>query len=293
MRWRNRLCDVNPNTLCLDIDIVNDKLKGSPKGTYSGIIPIDFAGYPVNMDKFKSLAEEYGLWLLEDSCHAPGGRFYDSNGNFQNCGNGQFADLAIFSFHPVKHISCGEGGIITTNNRKLYQKLLLLRSHGITKDKNLFHENHGGWYYEMNELGFNYRISDINASLGLSQLSRAKENLLKRKAIAKKYDEAFKDIEWIKPVVSVKGHAYHLYIIKIEKRKELYDFLRKENIFSQVHYIPIHLHPFYKSIGWKSGDFPIAEDYYEKCLSIPIYPSLERNQQNFIIEKIKSFNPKI
>ena len=145
----------------------------------------------------------------------------------------------------------------------------------------------------MNELGFNYRISDINASLGLSQLSRAKENLLKRKAIAKKYDEAFKDIEWIKPVVSVKGHAYHLYIIKIEKRKELYDFLRKENIFSQVHYIPIHLHPFYKSIGWKSGDFPIAEDYYEKCLSIPIYPSLERNQQNFIIEKIKSFNPKI
>lgn len=286
-------CDINPNTLCLDIDLVNKKLKASPKGTYSGIIPIDFAGYPVKMDEFKSLAEEYGLWLLEDSCHAPGAMFHDSNGNFQNCGNGQFTDLAIFSFHPVKHISCGEGGIITTNNRKLYQKILRLRSHGITKDKNLLQENHGGWYYEMNELGYNYRMSDINASLGLSQLSRAKDNLLKRRLIAKKYDEAFKDLEWIKPVVSVEGHSYHLYIIKTEKRKELYDFLRKENIFSQVHYIPIHLHPFYKSFGWKSGDFPITEDYYEKCLSIPIYPTLERNQQSFIIEKIKSFNPLI
>ncbi|HVX26652.1 MAG TPA: UDP-4-amino-4,6-dideoxy-N-acetyl-beta-L-altrosamine transaminase [Parafilimonas sp.] len=282
--------DIDSSTALIDINKIKELLSTSPKGTYEGIIPVDFAGYPVNLEELRALANEYNLWILEDACHAPGGYFTDSKGVKQNCGNGVYADLAIFSFHPVKHIACGEGGMITTNNKTLYENLLLLRTHGITKSPSLMHENHGGWYYEMLDLGYNYRLSDINAALGISQLQRANENLQKRKAIAKKYDEAFasSNIKLIKPKEGF-SHAYHLYVIEVENRKGLYDYLKQHNIFAQVHYIPVTTLPYYRQLGYKTECYPNAKAYYEKCLSIPMYPTLTDEEQSFVISKVLEF----
>jgi len=282
--------DIDPSTALIDVEKVQKLLASSPKGSYQGIIPVDFAGYPVDLEKLRTLANEYGLWILEDACHAPGGWFTDSKGAQQKCGNGVYADLAIFSFHPVKHIACGEGGMITTNNKTLCERLLLLRTHGITKDVSLMEENHGGWYYEMQELGYNYRLSDINAALGISQLKRANQGLRRRQMIAKKYDKAFEgtNIKLIKPTNSFK-HAYHLYIIQVENRKGLYDCLRKYQIFSQVHYIPVPQQPYYKHRGYKPECYSHANAYYEKCLSLPMYPTLTDKEQAFVISKVLEF----
>ncbi|MBX2875008.1 MAG: UDP-4-amino-4,6-dideoxy-N-acetyl-beta-L-altrosamine transaminase [Saprospiraceae bacterium] len=281
--------DVEPDTALLDIDKVRILLESHPKGTFSGIIPVDFAGLAVDLSSFRALADEYDLWIIEDACHAPGGFFTDGKGSKQQCGNGQFADAAIFSFHPVKHIACGEGGMITTNDKEVYEKLLLLRTHGITKDPVKLQENHGGWYYEMQDLGFNYRISDINCALGLSQLKRADARLSKRRAIAKVYDQAFMDTP-IRPLAKPLdgGHAYHLYVIQMEERKLLYDELRAKGVYAQVHYIPVHLQPYYKQLGWRKGDLPVAEEYYEQCLSLPMYPELTLAEQLQVIELTKS-----
>ena len=282
--------DIDPETYLLDIKSVRNLLQNSPKGTYKGIIPVDFAGRSINLEDFKKLANEFGCWIIEDACHAPGGYFRDSKGTKQFCGNGQFADLSIFSFHPVKHIACGEGGMITTNDEKLYQKLLKIRTHGITKDTALMSENEGGWYYEMQEIGFNYRLTDFQAALGTSQLKRADVGLIRRREIAKIYFEAFKNNPKIKFQSGiVDGHAYHLYIIELEKRKELYEFLKSKQIFCQVHYIPLHKMPYYQSLGWKQGDFESAENYYKGCLSLPMFPSLTNEQQTHIIESIFLF----
>ncbi len=282
--------DIDPTTYLLDINSVEDLLKSAPKGTYKGIIPVDFAGRSVNTEAFRKLADEYGCWILEDACHAPGGYFKDSNNEKQLCGNGVYADLAIFSFHPVKHIAAGEGGIITTNNEELYKKVSLLRTHGITKDPALLHENHGGWYYEMQELGFNYRLTDFQAALGNSQLQRADEGLKRRREIAAKYNAAFSGKNFIHGQSGdIEGHAYHLYIVEVDDRKGLYDYMREYKIFAQVHYIPVHMQPYYRDLGWKKGDFPHAEKYYEQCLSLPMYPTLSDEEQNFVIETILNY----
>ena len=291
--------DIDPETYLLDFDSVKSILEASPMGTYQGIIPVDFAGRAVDLEKFRKLADEYNLWIIEDSCHAPGGCFIDEKGNEQNCGNGNFADLAIFSFHPVKHIASGEGGMITTNNEVLYQKLLMLRTHGIVKSNELYTnsiELAGGkdtyplWYMEMQELGFNYRLTDFQAALGLSQLKRADEGLQRRREIAQTYYEAFKNKSFIKGQSGVVvGHAYHLYIIEVENRLELYNYLRTKNIFAQIHYIPCHLMPYYKEFGWKEGDMPNAEKYYKHCISLPMYPTLTNEEQLFVIQSIIEF----
>jgi UDP-4-amino-4,6-dideoxy-N-acetyl-beta-L-altrosamine transaminase len=282
--------DIDPKTYLLDINKVRQLLEKHPKGYFQGIIPVDFAGNAVNLEAFKKLADEFGCWIIEDACHAPGGYFIDSNDKKQNCGNSNFADLAIFSFHPVKHIACGEGGMVTTNDEKLYNKLIKLRTHGITKDPNLMHNNDGGWYYEMQELGYNYRLTDFQAALGISQLKRANEGLKRRREIAEVYSNAFKNISSIKGQSDVvEGHAYHLYIIETDKRKELYGHLRSKNIFCQVHYIPVHTLPYYQELGWKKGDFSNAENYYNGCLSLPMYPTLTAQEQTFVIDTIISF----
>ena len=282
--------DIDPNTYLLDINKVRNLLENSPKGTYKGIITVDFSGRPVDMEAFKDLSEEFNLWILQDSCHSPGGYFLDSNNIKQNCGSCNFSDLAIFSFHPVKHITTGEGGMITTNDKKLYKKLLTLRSHGIIKSPDINNSNKGEWYYEMQDLGYNYRLTDIQASLGISQLKRAKSGLNKRFKIAENYDKAFSNKNFIKRKPKLlQGHAFHLYVVEVEKRKELYEFLKKNNIFPQIHYIPIHLMPYYKKFGYNKGDFPNAENYYRNCLSLPIFPSLTSEEQSYIIEKIFDF----
>jgi hypothetical protein len=322
--------DIDPETYLLDIKEVEKLLKASPKGTYKGIIPVDFSGRAVNLEAFRKLADEYGCWIIEDACHAPGGYFTDSKNHKHNCGNGDYAELAIFSFHPVKHIAAGEGGMITTNDEKLYKRLQTLRTHGITKDVNLFQNSlataygfksmaddpmttnnargannpaitndsmrrkaqndYPGWYMEMQELGFNYRLTDFQAALGLSQLNRADEGLARRREIASLYEQAFSGKSFIKRQSGViDGHAYHLYIVEVEDRIGLYDYLRDKNIFAQVHYIPVHLMPYYKQFGWKEGDMPNAEDYYKHCISLPMFPSLTNEEQNFVINTIYTF----
>jgi UDP-4-amino-4,6-dideoxy-N-acetyl-beta-L-altrosamine transaminase len=282
--------DIDPETFLIDIKEVRVLLESMPPNTFKGIIAVDFAGYPVNLETYRKIADEYGLWLIEDACHAPGGYFLDSKKEKQFCGNGNFADLSVFSFHPVKHIAAGEGGMITTNDEKLYRKLLNLRTHGIQQDHSKMIENHGPWYYEMQELGFNYRLTDIQASLAISQLKRAGQNLEKRLQLAQKYDKAFKNTPIQTPKISHDVfHAYHLYVIRTGKRDELIKYLRQLNIMAQVHYIPVHCQPYYRNLGWKKGDLPIAEKYYQQCLSIPIYPTLTDDEQDYVIQKILNF----
>lgn len=285
--------DIDPKTFLLDIRKVRALLEKYPQGYFQGIIPVDFAGNTVDLEAFRKLADEYNLWIIQDACHAPGGYFIDSKGAKQFCGNGIFADMAIFSFHPVKHIATGEGGMITTNDKALYEKLLLLRTHGITKDTSKFKNSvsevaQGGWYYEMQELGYNYRLTDFQAAMGISQLTRADKNLQRRKEIAKRYDEAFENSKIITPL-SFEGNAYHLYVIQSEKRLELYNYLKAHAIFAQVHYVPVHLMPYYRELGHKKGDYPNAESYYEKCLSIPMYHSLTQVEQDSVIDTILNF----
>jgi UDP-4-amino-4,6-dideoxy-N-acetyl-beta-L-altrosamine transaminase len=282
--------DIDPETYLLDVNSVKKILEASPKGTYKGIIPVDFAGLANDLEKFRELASEYGMWIIEDACHSPGGFFVDKSGVQQNCGNGKFAELSVFSFHPVKHIAAGEGGMITTNDEVLYKKLLNLRSHGIQQDPQKRVEQHGVWYYEMQELGYNYRLTDFQAALALSQLKRADAGLKKRKEIAVAYYEAFKKSSFIKGQSGVvEGHAYHLYVIEIDDRIGLINYLRDQNIFAQVHYIPAHLMPYYREFGWKDGDMPHAEKYYKHCLSLPMYPTLTKEEQEFVIDKIFEF----
>lgn len=294
--------DIDPSTYLLDFDKVKTILKQSPKGTYSGIIPVDFAGRATDLEKFKALAIEYDLWLIEDSCHSPGGYFIDSKGNHQNCGNGNYADLAIFSFHPVKHIACGEGGMVTTNNEELYRKLLMLRTHGITKieenyDNSIEFANgiantdgYPAWYMEMQTLGYNYRLTDFQAALGTSQLKRAKEGLKRRKEIAKQYNQAFENLSFIKGQSGViEGHAYHLYILEVKDRLGLYNYLKTKGIYAQIHYIPCHLMPYYRKLGNKENDQLFSEEYYRNCISLPIYPTLTENEQKYVIKTIVDF----
>jgi UDP-4-amino-4,6-dideoxy-N-acetyl-beta-L-altrosamine transaminase len=296
--------DIDSETYLLDINKVEALLKASPKGTYKGIVPVDFAGRAVNLEAFRKLANEYDLWILEDSCHSPGGYFVDSTRKQQNCGNGNFAELAIFSFHPVKHIATGEGGMITTNNEQLYKKLLELRTHGITRDTSIFKNSksfaagqevpesssYPAWYMEMQTLGYNYRFTDFQAALGISQLSRAHEGLERRRAIAKKYFNIFSEnSKIIRQSGFIEGHAYHLYVIEVQDRLGLYNYLREHKIFAQIHYIPCHLMPYYRDLGWKEGDIPNAEMYYKHCISLPMFPRLTEEEQNFVIEKVLSF----
>ncbi len=282
--------DINPDTFCVDIQKVRSLLKSNPKGTFTGIIPVDFAGFPVDLSELRKLADEYGMWIIEDACHAPGGYFLDDNNQKQFCGNGKFADLSVFSFHPVKHIATGEGGMVTTDSKELYEKLCLYRTHGITKSPDLLEENHGGWYYEMQELGYNYRITDIQAALGINQLMKADKGLEKRRKIAQKYNDAFSNTDIVVSESNTcVGNAFHLYVIQVENRKGLYEYLRSKNIYAQVHYAPVHLMPYYKQFGWKKGDLPMAEAYYENCLSLPMFPTLTAKEQQFVIDSVLEF----
>lgn len=296
--------DIDPDTYLLDIDKVRELLEKAPKGTYSGIIPVDFAGRAVDLEAFRKLADEFNLWIIEDACHAPGGYFTDNNDQKQRCGNGKFADLAIFSFHPVKHIAAGEGGMITTDDKDLYDRLLKLRTHGITRDATEYQnsknwaigcdhsstEEWPGWYMEMQELGYNYRLTDFQCALGLSQLDRAEEGIQRRRQLAKKYYEHFRDRKFVKSQSGmIEGHAYHLYILEVDDRLGLYNYLRANDIYAQVHYIPCHLMPYYRGLGWKPGDLPLAENYYNACISLPMFPTLTDADFERVVATIDGF----
>ncbi|MFA6238844.1 MAG: UDP-4-amino-4,6-dideoxy-N-acetyl-beta-L-altrosamine transaminase [Bacteriovorax sp.] len=283
--------DIDPKSYNMDFNLLEEKIKKNPD-SYQGVVVVDFAGLPVNSEELRTIADKYNLWIIEDACHAIGGSFKNSRNELIKCGSGRYSDLTTFSFHPVKHVATGEGGMVTTNSEKDYRRLVDLRSHGIVRDSQLFKEEcHGGWYHEMQELGYNYRLPDINASLGTSQIKRMSSNIEKRNLIAKKYKQGLKDLP-----ISFQSYdeekilnAYHLFVIETDRRKELYDFLKHQGIYSQVHYLPVYWHPYYQSLGFKKGLCPSAENYYSKCLSLPMYHSLSEFEQDYVVQKIHEF----
>lgn len=287
--------DIEENSWLIDVQKVETLLQKNPTG-YSGIIAVNFAGKVCDFEALRRLADQYGLWILEDACHSPGGK---TSLTKTKSGSGELTDLSVFSFHPVKHIACGEGGMITTNNEDFYKKLLQLRTHGITREPDLLTNDiqlTGGkdtyplWYMEMQSLGFNYRLTDIQAALGNSQLSKAEAGLKRRREIARIYNQYFDSRPYIKNHSRFsEEHAYHLYVILVEDRLELYNYLRSKNIFAQIHYFPIHLMPYYQQKGWKQGDFPITEKYYEQCLSLPMFPALTNEEIQFVLDSIDAF----
>lgn len=278
--------DINPDTYLLDIDSVRALIESKPKGFFKGIIPVDFAGLPVNLEEFRALADEHDLWIIEDACHAPGGHFTDSAGKQQRCGNGVFADIGVFSFHPVKHIACGEGGMLTTNNEELYKKLMMLRTHGITKEN--MDRNDGGWYYEMQFLGFNYRLTDFQSALGITQLAKNDAGVVRRNEIAARYKEVFEGKLKFQSLPEGRYNAHHLFVVEVENRKELYEHLRDQQIYAQIHYIPVHTLPYYQGIGYEGADLRNAENYYKGCISLPMYPTLTNEEQDFVIQQVLS-----
>ena len=279
--------DIDPDTYLLDINSLKELIESKPKGFFKGIIPVDFAGLPVNMEKFRALADSHDLWIIEDACHAPGGYFVDSKSDKNFCGNGNYADIGVFSFHPVKHIACGEGGMLTTNSKELYEKLLLLRTHGITKEN--MGEDHGNWYYEMIALGFNYRLTDFQSALGITQLAKNEKRVERRNEISFNYKKAFSGKIKFQGLPVGTYNAHHLFIIEVEKRKELYDFLHSKGILAQIHYVPVHTMPYYKNIGYLDADLKHAEKYYSRCISLPMYPTLSNKEQDFVIKQVNQF----
>lgn len=283
------LADIEPESYNIDPQEIEKKITGKTKV----IIPVDFAGQPANMKEIHKIAQKHKLHVIEDSAHALGSKYPDGN----KVGSCKYSDMTTFSFHPVKTITTGEGGAITTNDKNLYQKLLLLRSHGITKNPEDFNQNPGPWYYEMQNLGFNYRMTDIQAALGISQLKKLNKFAKFRQKIVKKYNQEFSKLLNIKiPYEKDKNHtAWHLYVLLIDfqklgkSRKQVMEELGRKNIGTQVHYIPVHFQPYFKkNYGYKKGDFPVAEKYYENCLSLPLYPKLTNKEINYITKEVKN-----
>jgi UDP-4-amino-4,6-dideoxy-N-acetyl-beta-L-altrosamine transaminase len=271
----------------MDASLIEDKITNKTKA----IIPVHYSGINCDMLEIKRIADKYNLKIIEDACHA-----LDSKYKNTKTGSCTYSDISIFSFHPVKHITTGEGGMITTNSEKTYKKLSLLRTHGITKNHDEFeNKSEGSWYYEMQELGFNYRITDFQCALGINQLKRLNEFVKKRKEIAKKYDDAFKNNENIETLKfkKHKDNSYHLYVIKVkdkDARLKLFNYLKEKEVFCQVHYIPVHLQPYFKKkFGYKEGDLPQAEKFYERIISLPMYPDLEEEELIKIIKMVNDF----
>jgi UDP-4-amino-4,6-dideoxy-N-acetyl-beta-L-altrosamine transaminase len=273
--------DIDENTLNLDPAQIIKQITSQTKA----LLPVDFAGHPVELDMINEIAKDRGLIVIEDACHALGAEYKGKK-------IGGFSDMTIFSFHPVKHITTGEGGMILTNNEGYYQKLKVFRHHGIVKDN----PEKGAWHYNIYTLGYNFRITDFQCALGISQMKKLDSFLARRREIAVKYDYAFADMpEIIIPKVD-KGvkHAYHIYVIQLRLemlkagRKEIFDALRKENIGVNVHYMPLHLHPFYqKQFGYKPGDFPKAEQYYNCAITLPLFPAMRDSDINDVIQAIQ------
>jgi UDP-4-amino-4,6-dideoxy-N-acetyl-beta-L-altrosamine transaminase len=252
------------------------------------LIAVHMAGNSCDMASIKALSEQYQFAIIEDASHAIGGSY-----NGYKVGSCQFSDVSIFSFHPVKIITSAEGGMALTNQKSLANKMQLLRSHGVTNQTEQMTEaSHGPWYYQQIELGFNYRMTEMQAALGLNQVKRLDQFVAKRNAIAKVYDIAFKTASLrCLPVNKTTLSSYHLYIIllpcsKTQDRKRIVSTLRAKNIFAHVHYIPIHLQPYYQNLGFNKGDYIHAENYYQRAISLPLYPNLSSQEQQYIIETL-------
>ena len=281
--------DIDPRSYNMSVDALQTKLETAEKnGTLPKIIvPVDFSGQSCEMAEIRALASKYGCKVMEDASHAVGGEYRG-----KMVGDGSHADLTVFSFHPVKILTTGEGGMIFTNDDDLHQKLLQLRSHGITRDPRFVQNPPAGpWSYEQIELGFNYRITDLQAALGESQLKKLPQFLARRRELAARYDEKLA----VLPVTCPWQHpdtlsAWHLYVIQVatDQRLAVYQGLKEAGIYAQVHYIPVHTQPWYRALGFRPGDFPVAENYYAGALSLPMYFSLTDAEQDRVIHCLRS-----
>ncbi|WP_017756425.1 UDP-4-amino-4,6-dideoxy-N-acetyl-beta-L-altrosamine transaminase [Calidifontibacillus oryziterrae] len=274
--------DIDEQTYNIDPDKIRCVITSKTRA----IIPVDFTGQPVDLDKIMKIAQEHNLVVIEDSAHSLGATYMGRK-------VGTLAHMTMFSFHPVKHITTGEGGIITTNSKEYYEKLRLFRSHGIRSD--ILYRDEGPWYYEMVELGYNYRITDLQASLGLSQMQKLNKFVTKRREIANIYNQEFSKLNGVKIPYQINNtnSSWHLYILSLELekfhvgRKEIFEALRAENIGVHVHYIPVYLHPYYQRLGYKKGLCPIAEQWYETVLTIPLFPKMTKLDIESVIKGVK------
>lgn len=280
--------DICPQTYNLCVDALGQKLiEADRKGKLPKVVtPVHFAGQSCNMREIHKLAQQYGFKIVEDAAHAVGGKYLE-----KAIGSCLYSDICVFSFHPVKIITTGEGGALFTNNEKLAQKIGLLRTHGMTRNQELMtKETDGPWYYQMIELGFNYRITDLQCALGLSQLQRLDEFVAKRHKIKEQYGHLLSDHnEIVIPKQYEDSYsALHLYPIQVDsnKRKALFEFLRASNIGVNVHYIPVYLQPYYQKLGFKQGYCPNAEKYYASAISLPMFFDLSDEQVKYVVDKL-------
>lgn len=278
--------DIESDTACISSKEIEKQITSNTKA----IIPVHFAGQSCDMEKIKEIADKNKFFIIEDAAHAIGSEYKGSK-----VGSCKYSDMTIFSFHPVKTITTGEGGAITTNNKELYEKLLLFRSHGVTKNPDILTKNDGQWYYEMHELGYNYRITDIQAALGISQLKRLDKFIQKRRQLVDRYRQEFDGDERFS-LLEEKEYSkacFHLCPLLIDfdkiniSKKELFNKLAENGLNLQVHYIPVHTQPYYKKLGFNEGDFPNAEEYYKKALSLPLYVDLNYSDIKHIVRIIK------
>ncbi len=283
--------DIDPVSYNLSVKALEEKLVAAEKKGRlpKVVIPVHFAGQSCEMDRISALGKRYGFKIIEDASHAIGGSYRD-----EKIGNCRFSDITVFSFHPVKIITSAEGGMLATNDAGLQQKLLRLRSHGITRDPSLMtRESDGPWYMQQLDLGYNYRMTDMQAALGEQQLRRVNEFIVRRHELAKRYDAGLRALPVTLPAQSPGTHsALHLYPIHIDKkrtgksRRQVFEELVARGILVNVHYIPVHLQPYYEKLGFKQGQFPAAEHYYDGAISLPMYYGLSDNDQDRVIQSL-------
>ncbi len=283
--------DIDLRTYNMSVDKLEQKLiHAKNEGRLPKVvIPVHFSGQSCEMDKISMLAKEYSFAVIEDASHAIGGSYRN-----KKVGSCTFSDMTVFSFHPVKVVTTAEGGMVLTNNTMLYEKLIEFRSHGITRNPGLMTEEmHGPWYYQQISLGYNYRMTDIQAALGCSQLERLDEFVTRRQAIAGKYNRALQCLPLVLPWQHPDTYsAYHLYVICLEEEqlqkshKQVFEELRQAGIGVNLHYIPVHTQPYYAQFGFQWGDFPVSEYYYSTAISIPMYAAMTEGQQDVVIKTI-------
>ncbi|EGP46664.1 UDP-4-amino-4,6-dideoxy-N-acetyl-beta-L-altrosamine transaminase [Achromobacter insuavis] len=287
--------DIDPDTYNMSVESLRSKLEQAEAAGRlpKVVIPVHFAGQSCDMAQIAVLAEQYGFRVIEDASHAVGA---DYAGRKVGCG--AYSDMTVFSFHPVKIMTTAEGGAVLTNDAQLAARLRALRSHGITRDPALMSgEAEGAWYYEQHGLGFNYRITDIQAALGNSQLRRLDAFLERRRALARRYDELLADLPVVTPVQAASGRSsFHLYPIQLTdaagaSRRDVFAGMRARGVGVNVHYIPVHLQPYYRDLGFTSGMYPVAEDYYRRAISLPLYYGLTDAEQEQVVQALRDCLP--
>lgn len=288
--------DIDPRTYNLSVKALEEKLIIAEKEDKlpKVVIPVHFSGQPCDMADIHALSQEYGFKIIEDASHAIGGKYKG-----EPIGNCRYSDITVFSFHPVKIVTTAEGGMAVTNDPRLADQLNLLRSHGITRDNSLMNKPADGpWYYQQIELGYNYRMTDMQAALGVSQMQRLDEYVTKRHELAERYNEMLKDLPITLPWQSEDSYSgLHLYVIRLQLDKiskthlEVFNGMREAGILVNLHYIPVHLQPYYQEMGFEEGQFPEAEQYYKEAISLPMFPTMTEEQQNQVVSTLKELLP--